>query len=42
LILGADVGMGRSSGEFTSWKDEATGMGIGVPDLFFLYGKYYF
>ena len=42
LILGADVGMGNASGEFTSWNDEATGMGIGVPDLFFLYGKYYF
>ena len=42
LILGADVGLGGASGEFTAWQDEETGLEIGVPDLYFLYGKFYF
>lgn len=42
LILGADFGFGRPSGEFTGWKDEDSGVEIGVPDLYYLYLKYYF
>lgn len=42
LIAGADVGIGGASGEFTGWQDEESGREIGWPDLYFLYGKYYF
>ncbi|MGD9782253.1 MAG: hypothetical protein AB7V14_08890 [Kiritimatiellia bacterium] len=41
LILGADFGWG-AGGEFTAWTDEDAGVDVGLPDLYFLYGKFYF
>ncbi len=42
VMLGVDVGLGRGEGEFTHLRDAATGLDIGVPDLYFVYAKYYF
>ena len=42
LLLGVDVGIGPPGGEFTGWESEAAGIAIGVPDLYFLYGRFYF
>lgn len=36
LIVGGDVGIGAATGEFTGHQD------VGLPDLYFLYGKFYF
>ena len=41
VMLGVDVGLG-GEGEFTHLRDAATGLDLGVPDLYFLYAKYYF
>jgi hypothetical protein len=42
LVLGADIGLGGSRGEFTGWDDAGSGAVMELPDLYFLYGKYYF
>ena len=42
LIAGADFGMGTGGGEFTGIRAGETGAASGLPDLYFLYGKYYF
>ncbi len=42
LILGADIGIGSAEDEFAGWQDEEAGIEIGLPDLCYLYAKYYF
>ena len=42
IMLGVDVGLGRGEGEFTHVRDAETGQDIEVPDLYFVYAKYYF
>lgn len=42
LIVGADVGLGPATGEFAGWTDEDAGVSVGLPDLYYLYAKFYF
>ena len=42
VMVGVDAGLGGGRGEFTRLRDETTGMELGVPDLYFMYAKYYF
>lgn len=42
LVAGMDIGFGSDDGEFTGRSDPASGATYRLPNLGFLYGKYYF